>query len=118
MHDDTLGASNKQRVKAPRLLRSTQKALDNQQRIWYNIHMQNKPKTGDLFDRGNRYDFELVPLKAHRMQQCITILHGQLGDEIPADMGLAVDYRHLTGGGFGFNAAIKQRRKIWKVKGT
>ena len=82
------------------------------------MHMQNKPKTGDLFDRGNRYDFELVPLKAHRKQQCITILHGQLGDEIPAESGLAVDYRHLTGGGFGFNTAIKQRRKIWKVKGT
>ena len=80
--------------------------------------MQNKPKTGDLFDRGTKHDFELVPLKAHRMQQCITILHGQLGDEIPVESGLAIDYAHLTGGGVGFNTEIGQRRKIWKVKGT
>ena len=78
--------------------------------------MQKKPKTGDLFDRGNQHDFELVPLKAHRTQQYITILHGT--DGRPADCGLAIDYRHLTYGGFAFNGAIKQRRKIWKVKGT
>ena len=78
--------------------------------------MQNKPKTGDLFDRGNKFDFELVPLKAHRKQQYITILHGT--DGRPADCGLAIDYRHLIGGGTAFNGAIKQRRKIWKVKGA
>ena len=76
--------------------------------------MQKKPKTGDLFDRGNQHDFELVPLKAHRAAQCITILSGQ--DGRPADCGIAIDYRHLIGGGAAFNAAIKQRRKIWKVK--
>ena len=31
--------------------------------------MQKKPKTGDLFDRGTKHDFELVPLKAHRAAQ-------------------------------------------------
>ena len=77
--------------------------------------MQHKPKTGDLFDRGNQHDFELVPLKAHRAAQCITILSGQ--DGRPADCGIAIDYRHLIGGGAAFNAAIKQRRKIWKVRG-
>ena len=76
--------------------------------------MQHKPKTGDLFDRGNQHDFELVPLKAYRKLQYITILHGQGG--LPHDVGVRVDYPHLTGGGFGFNAAIKQRRKIWKVR--
>ena len=78
--------------------------------------MQKKPKTGDLFDRGIRHRFELVPLKAHRSAQSITILHGQ--DGRPSDCGLAIDYRHLTYGGFAFNGAIKQRRKIWKVVGT
>ena len=78
--------------------------------------MQHKPKTGDLFDRGNEFDFELVPLKAHRKWQYITILHGI--DGRPADCGVRVDYPRLTGGGFGFNGEIKQRRKIWKVKGT
>jgi len=76
--------------------------------------MQNKPKTGDLFDRGNQHDFELVPLKAHRAAQCITILSGQ--DGRPADCGIAIDYRHLIGGGAAFNGTIKQRRKIWKVR--
>ena len=80
--------------------------------------MQKKPKTGDLFDRGIYHHFELVPLKAHRMHQCITILNGQLGNDFPKDTGLAIDYRHLTYGGFAFNGAIKQRRKIWKVRGT
>ena len=78
--------------------------------------MQHKPKTGDLFDRGIRHRFELVPLKAHRSAQIITILHGT--DGRPADCGLAIDYRSLTYGGFAFNGAIKQRRKIWKVVGT
>ena len=76
--------------------------------------MQKKPKTGDLFCRGTKFDFELVPLKAHRAAQCVTILHGT--DGRPADCGLAIDYRHLIGGGTGYNTAIKQRRKIWKVK--
>ena len=76
--------------------------------------MQKKPKTGDLFDRGTRYDFELIPLKAHRQHQYITILHGT--DGRPADCGLAIDYTKLIGGGTGYNTAIKQRRKIWKVK--
>ena len=80
--------------------------------------MQRKPKTGDLFDRGTRYDFELVSLKAHRATQCITILHGQLGLADGGVCGLAIDYGQLTGGGTAFNGAIKQRRKIWKVKGT
>ena len=78
--------------------------------------MQHKPKTGDLFDRGNQHDFELVPLKAYRKLQYITILHGQGG--LPHDVGVRVDYPHLVGGGVGFNGEIKQRRKIWKVKGT
>ena len=77
--------------------------------------MQNKPKTGDLFDRGTRYDFELVPLKAHRKQQYITILHGQRD---PYHVGLAIDYRHLVGGGMAFNGELGKRVKIWKVKGT
>jgi hypothetical protein len=79
---------------------------------------QRKPKTGDLFDRGSRYNYELVTLKAHRQHQYITILNGQLPAEIPGHMGLAIDYSRLTGGGFGFNCDIKQRRKIWKVVGT
>ena len=78
--------------------------------------MQKKPKTGDLFCRGNEFDFELVPLKAHRKWQYITILHGQGG--LPHDCGVRVDYPRLTGCGTAFNGAIKQRRKIWKVKGT
>ena len=80
--------------------------------------MQKKPKTGDLFCRGTKFDFELVPLKAHRAAQCITILHGQLGLADGGVCGLAIDYGQLTGGGTAFNGAIKQRRKIWKVKGT
>ena len=92
--------------------------LDNQTTIWYNTHMQKKPKTGDLFDRGIHHHFELVQLKAHKMHQCITILNGQLGDEFPKNAGLAIDYGQLTGGGTAFNAVIKQRRKIWKVRGT
>ena len=78
--------------------------------------MQKKPKTGDLFDRGIHHRFELVTLKAHRSAQIITILHGT--DGRPSDCGLAIDYAHLTYGGFGFNTDIKQRRKIWKVVGT
>ena len=78
--------------------------------------MQHKPKTGDLFDRGIRHRFELVPLKAHRSAQIITILHGT--DGRPSDCGLAIDYHSLTYGGFAFNGEIKQRRKIWKVVGT
>ena len=80
--------------------------------------MQNKPKTGDLFDRGNKFDFELVPLKAHRADQYITILHGRLGLADGGLCGLAIDYGQLTGGGTAFNGTIKQRRKIWKVEGT
>ena len=80
--------------------------------------MQHKPKTGDLFDRGIRHRFELVPLKAHSSKQFITILNGQLGIDFPKVSGLAIDYTHLTYGGFAFNGAIKQRRKIWKVVGT
>jgi len=78
--------------------------------------MQHKPKTGDLFDRGTKHGFELVPLRAHRKLQYITILLGQGG--LPHDVGVRVDYRHLIGGGTAFNGTIKQRRKIWKVKGT
>jgi hypothetical protein len=78
--------------------------------------MQKKPKTGDLFCRGNEFDYELVPLQAHRQYQYITILHGQGG--LPPTCGVRVDYPRLTGGGFGFNGEIKERRKIWKVKGT
>ena len=77
---------------------------------------QTKPKTGDLFDRGPDHDFKIVPLKAHRKEQYITILHGKLGPDFPADVGLAVDSTSLTGGGFGFNSDIDQRRKIWKVR--
>ena len=69
--------------------------------------MQKKPKTGDLFDRGTQHDFELVPLKAHRKHQYITILDG-----------LAIDYPHLVGGGTAFNGELGRRVKIWKVKGT
>ena len=69
--------------------------------------MQHKPKTGDLFDRGASFNFAIVPLKAHRKQQYITILDG-----------VAVDYPHLTGGGVGFNGELGKRVKIWKVKGT
>ncbi len=78
--------------------------------------MQHKPKNGDLFCRGNEFDYELIPLKAHRKYQYITILHGQGG--LPHDCGVRVDYPRLTGGGFGFNGETKQRVKIWKVKGT
>ena len=80
--------------------------------------MQKKPKTGDLFDRGTKHDFELVPLKAHRAAQCITILHGRLGRADGGLCGLAIDYGQLVGGGTAFNDEINQRRKIWKVKGT
>ena len=80
--------------------------------------MQKKPKTGDLFCRGTKFDFELVPLKAHRAAQCITILHGRLGLADGGLCGLAIDYGQLVGCGFGFNGENKQRRKIWKVKGT
>ena len=80
--------------------------------------MQKKPKTGDLFCRGTKFDFELVPLKAHRADQYITILHGRLGLADGGLCGLAIDYGQLVGGGFGFNGENKQRRKIWKVKGT
>ena len=69
--------------------------------------MQNKPKTGDLFDRGADFNFAIVPLKAHRKQQYITILDG-----------VAIDYPHLVGGGVGFNGELGKRVKIWKVKGT
>ena len=69
--------------------------------------MQNKPKTGDLFDRGAKHDFQLVTLKAHRKHQCITILDG-----------LAIDYPHLTGGGTAYNGGSGRRVKIWKVQGT
>lgn len=69
--------------------------------------MQKKPKTGDLFDRGTEYNFELVPLKAHRNHQYATILGG-----------LAIDYRHLVGGGSAFNGELGKRVKIWKVRGT
>ena len=77
--------------------------------------MQNKPKTGDLFDRGTKYDFELVPLKAHRNHQAITILHGQRD---PHHVGLVIPYDSLTGGGVAYNGEIKKRVKIWKVQGT
>ena len=80
--------------------------------------MQKKPKPGDLFCRGTKFDFELVPVKAHRAAQCITILHGRLGLADGGLCGLAIDYGQLVGGGFGFNGENKQRRKIWKVKGT
>ena len=78
--------------------------------------MQRKPKNGDLFDRGTRYNFELVVLKAHRQQQFITILHGT--DGRPADCGLAIDYPRLTGGGMAFNGELGKRVKVWKVVGT
>ena len=69
--------------------------------------MQNKPKTGDLCDRGTQPNFELVPLKAHRKHQYITSLGGR-----------AIDYPHLVGGGSAFNGELNRRVKIWKVKGT
>ena len=69
--------------------------------------MQNKPKTGDLFDRGAEFDFAIVPLKAHRKQQYITILDG-----------VAIDYPPLVGGGTAFNSELGKRVKIWKVRGT
>ena len=78
--------------------------------------MQNKPKTGDLFDRGADYNFELVTLKAHRNRQYITI---HLGDErLLGDLPVAIDYQHLVGGGTAFNGELGKRVKIWKVKGT
>ena len=77
--------------------------------------MQHKPKTGDLFDRGAKYDFELVPLKAHRNHQAITILHEKRD---PHHVGLVIHYQHLTGGGVAFNGELGKRVKIWKVKGT
>jgi len=78
--------------------------------------MQNKPKTGDLFDRGADYNFELVTLKAHRNRQYITI---HLGDErLLGDLPVAIDYQHLVGGGTAFNSELGKRVKIWKVKGT
>ena len=80
--------------------------------------MQKKPKTGDLICRGTKFDFELVPLKAPRAAQCITILHGRLGLADGGLCGLAIDYGQLVGGGFGFNGENKLRRKIWIVKGT
>jgi len=78
--------------------------------------MQHKPKSGDLFDRGADFNFAIVPLKAHRKLQYITILHGQGG--LPHDVGVRVDYPHLVGGGIGFNSDLGKRVKIWKVKGT
>ena len=78
--------------------------------------MQNKPKTGDLFDRGPKHHYKLVALKAHRQHQYITILNGELGNEFPKGSGLAIDYPKLTSGGTGFNAEGKAV-KIWKVKG-
>ena len=69
--------------------------------------MQNKPKTGDLFDRGAEFDFAIVPLKAHRKQQYI-----------PIRDGVAIDYPHLVGGGTAFNSELGKRVKIWKVRGT
>ena len=80
--------------------------------------MQNKPKTGDLFDRGADFNFEIVPLKAHRKLQYITILHGQLGLADGGKVGMAIDYSQLTGGGVGYNGELNKRVKIWKVKGT
>ena len=76
--------------------------------------MQTKPKTGDLFDRGRKHDFELVTLKAHRKQQYITILHNRID---AGGRGIAVDYTHLAGGGTGYNSDLKKRVKIWKIKG-
>lgn len=73
---------------------------------------QTKPQTGDLFEDKN---FEYHPLKAHRMQQYITIKHGQLGSDIPAHVGLAIDYTHLIGGGFKKNAVGKVV-KIWRQR--
>ena len=43
---------------------------------------------------------------------------GQLGLADGGLCGLAIDYGQLVGGGTAFNGEIKQRRKIWKVKGT
>jgi len=78
--------------------------------------MQNKPKTGDLFDRGADFNFAIVPLKAHRKQQCVTI---RLGDErLLGDLPVAIDYQHLVGGGTAFNSELGKRVKIWKVRGT
>ena len=69
--------------------------------------MQKKPKTGDLFDRAANFNFAIVPLKAHRKQQYITILDG-----------VAIDYPHLVGGGTAFHSELGKRVKIWKVRGT
>jgi len=80
--------------------------------------MQHKPKSGDLFDRGAEFNFAVVPLKAHRKLQYITILHGELGLADGGRVGMAIDYSQLTGGGVGYNGEIGKRVKIWKVKGT
>jgi hypothetical protein len=79
---------------------------------------QKKPKTGDLFDRGPDHNYELVPLKAHRKERCITILHGELGPDFPRDVGVAVDYTALADGGATTNRETGERVKVWKVKGT
>ena len=80
--------------------------------------MQHQPKTGDLFDRGAEFDFAIVPLKAHRKLQYITILHGPLGLADGGKVGLAIDYSNLTHGGVGYNGELNKRVKIWKVRGT
>ena len=77
--------------------------------------MQHKPKTGDLFDRGANFNFAIVPLKAHRNHQAITILHEKRD---PHHGGLVIHYQHLVGGGGAFNGEVGKRVKIWKVKGT
>ena len=79
---------------------------------------QTKPTTGDLFDRGPDHGYTLVPLKAHRNEQYITILHGELGPDFPEDVGVAVDYTAITDGGASTNRETGRRVKVWKVKGT
>jgi hypothetical protein len=78
---------------------------------------QTTPTTGDLFDRGPDHGYTMVPLKAHRKERYITIMHGELGPDFPADVGIAVDNTALTDGGFAHNET-GDRVKVWKVKGT
>ena len=79
---------------------------------------QKKPKTGDLFDRGPDHNYTLVPLKAHRKERYITILHGELGPDFPADVGMAVDCTSLVDGGSATNRGTGKLVKVWKVQGT
>ena len=75
--------------------------------------IKNKPHTGDLYEDKN---FDYHSIKAHSHKQYITIRHGQLGSEIPAQTGLAIDYHNLVGGGWKKNPEGKMV-KVWRNRG-